>query len=200
MGCTVSNLIRECKNNDTRSALRKLHNKKFMYETTEFWNMNCLMYACFNKMENVALEIIKTCNINYGELTYFNHTTLMYACKYNMENVALAILEKCTCNVGYINKIYESTSLIIACMMNMEQVVKRLLMLDNINVNNQDINGTSALIMCSAHMSEDMVILMLNYNGIDITVKDVFGRDVMYYAKRKQYNRVIYLLNKKIDI
>jgi ankyrin repeat protein len=104
-----------------------------------------LIWACNNKMENVALKLID----EFGELckpdciTVNGNTALMLACSNKMENVALKLInefgELCKPNkINYVDEIGElckpdcinkngNTALILACGNKMENVALKLI-------------------------------------------------------------------------
>ena len=53
-------LIEACRIKDTKEALSLIMNNDTDFGSVDFYGVTALIYACQNKMKEVALELIKT--------------------------------------------------------------------------------------------------------------------------------------------
>ena len=83
-------LIKACKSNDTEKALGLIMNN----DTNSIVDDNnpALIWACRNKMIEVALELIKTGHAKPEQVDHYNNTALIWACQNKMKEVAFELV------------------------------------------------------------------------------------------------------------
>lgn len=116
-------LFLACQNNDRDTALSEIrdHPENINPEETDnLGRQTSLIWACMNKMEKVALELIATGKSNPGHVDAMDCTALMWTCTKSMKRVALALLATGESNPGYDGGNYGNTALILACESGME--------------------------------------------------------------------------------
>jgi ankyrin repeat protein len=125
-------------------------------------NVTALIYACKNKMTEVALKLLDM-NCKPEQVNKHGNTALILACYKGkgMKEVALKLLDM-NCNPEQVNK-HGNTASILACEKGMKEVVLKLL---DMNCNSEQVNknGNTALIYaCSKGMTE-VALKLLDMN------------------------------------
>src|SRR3990167_7573618 len=112
-------LIKACKSNDTEKALGLIMNN----DTNSIVDVNnlALIWACRNKMIEVALELIKTGHAKPEQVDHYNNTALIWACQNKMKEVALELIKTGHAKPEQVNN-WSYTALIWACQNKMKEV------------------------------------------------------------------------------
>ena len=79
-----------------------------------------------------------------------------------------------------------------------EETVLSLLNRNEVNVNDKNINGVTALIYAASYNHERIVSLLID-RGADINSKDNIGDTALDFAKRNNYQNIISIIRNKVE-
>ena len=179
-----SNKLKHRKN--TNIQLNEHHNKEHFNCIKCNNNNNCesiinyvdiddatpLIWACHNKMPEVALKLIETGNYKPEQLNNYNNTALMYACENKMTEVALKLIETGNSKPEQVSK-NGNTALIWACENKMTDVALKLIETGNSKPEQVNEDGFTALICAYNNKMYDVMykILLLPKSNNDFIEK-----------------------------
>jgi len=119
-----------------------------------------LIYACRNKMKEVALELIKTGHANPEQVNKDGQTALILACQNQMTEVALELIKTGYANPEQVD--YGNTALILACKNKMTEVALELIKTGKSNPDNIAKDGNTAFSwICENNMKDVAYELVL---------------------------------------
>ena len=117
------------------------------------------------------------------------NTALMWACVNEHTHVALALLEDDDIKVDLAND-YGNTALHQASDKGMLAVVKKLIAKDA-NVNKQNEDGNTALIVACKYKQPDVALVLLESKDIKVDLKDEDGDTALHYASHQKMTEVV---------
>lgn len=123
-------------------------------------NDSPLIFACFNRLENIALELIKTGVSNPGHANNNGDTALIAACYYKLDKVALELIKTGESNPGYCID-NGDTALIFACYNNLENVALELIKTGQSNPGHVNYNRETALLIACFNELENVAIELI---------------------------------------
>lgn len=183
-----------CQNQYSGIALTLLTNKKMNCHPEHVTRdgKTALIFACNNKMVEVALKLIKQKDCNPRQTDMNDTTALMLACINKLDKVALEIIKLDNCNPGQAD-VFESTALMYACKHKMERVAFALIKREDCNPGHVDSYESTALIYaCQQEMIFVALALLDRFDECNPYQEDQYNNNAFNYA-------IIYYLLPVID-
>ena len=131
------------------------------------YGITALMFACKNKMPDVALALIATGECNPGAVNQYGITALIYACNNKMPEVALALIATEKSNPGGSNA--GLTALMFACYRDMSDVAIALIDTGECNPGATNKDGNTAIVYASKNNMSDVysLLTLIKTNGYE---------------------------------
>jgi len=145
MSLEGSSLIEIIQRGDNKRALEIIKSGNFE-DTIGFIGYNTLLRACLQKMNDVALALIKSGKVDPGYINpkgIQSYTALIIACTNKMTNVALELIKTGKSKPEHVDY-RNATALIIACSNNMTNVALELIKTGKSNPEQVDTHGNTA--------------------------------------------------------
>uniref|UniRef100_A0A6C0EB60 Uncharacterized protein n=1 Tax=viral metagenome TaxID=1070528 RepID=A0A6C0EB60_9ZZZZ len=184
---TLNGLMVYAINENNKLLVLKLLDKIDITEIELSKNSNIIMMACAKGRDDIIQMLLD--NPRYKEKVYKlalaktvdGSTPLMMACaKCNIQTIKMML------KIPHMKTLIDEssddgfTALMFAC--TRDSKIVKLLLSYKLNLNKQNLRGTTALIIAVCAKKADIVRLLVKH-GADIEVRDMAGYNAMYYAK-----------------
>jgi len=132
----------------------------------------------------------KTFNFEYYD-KYHNNLLINYTCNSNMGMIKEIMKNR----PHFINEVNyrQENALILAVKLNLYNIVQYLLTFKRININQQDIQGNTAL-HYAVHLSNEKMVCALAFAGADINICNEQGESPFTLAQNHKNKSILYLM------
>jgi len=150
----------------------------------------CIFCIKYNK-KNLLIEVIKEHNIKDAEILY-----LIY---YNFPEIIMELIEERIIDVNIKNILSQNTFLIYYCWLNREKEAKRLLEIDNIDINHKNNGGYTAL-SWACYNKMEIAYKLLETPEIKVNENDNNGNTALMIACETKNTKLALKLLEREDI
>jgi ankyrin repeat protein len=204
----MTTLLTLCKNKDSAAALELLNSSCYsesdIYQVDEAY-FTPLIWACLNKMSEVALELLIKCKdkCKLDQVTDRGDTALIWACCNKMSDVVLELLKyPDKCKLDHVDN-EGNTSLIYICFNKMSEVALELLKYsDKCKLDHVTHLGDTALIIACRNKMSEVALELLNKcpDTCKLNHTNNYGETALNLAYKYNLQDVITAINDNIDI
>lgn len=164
---------------------------------TDIYGNTLLLIACdYGYKDIVKLLITSNLNINITHKNKFNECAFTIAIKHHI-NIALLILKTYISNNIFTYKTTEFICLTVLtelCNKNLISIIEEYYIKNNINLDYEDINGSTIFIKACINNNINMVKYLLTKN-VNINHSNRYGFNGLFYAYKNNSNKMIEILN-----